>query len=170
MNNFKIKLPSFNNGKNLFSFNIKDAFFEEFPFSEIKHVSMNASGTIFKERGKTSLNLIITGKINKLACDICTEDLSVEISSETNMIIKRTDENLFSNDEIYYIKKTENSIDIKKLIFELIILNIPKKRCHPLDVNGNSTCDKEMIELIEKYKHKQKITSDPRWDVLKDLK
>ena len=170
MNNFKIKLPSFENGKNLFSFNIKDSFFEEFPFSEIKHVNICANGTIYKERGKTSLNVIISGRINNLSCDICTENLSVEISTETNMIIKRTNENLFSNDEIYYIKKTENKIDIKQLIFELIILNVPKKRCHPLNEKGDSTCNKEMIKLIKKYKQKQKQSSDPRWDVLKDLK
>ena len=170
MNNFKIKLPSSNNGKSLFSFSIKDSFFEEFPFSEIKHASICANGTIYKERGKTSLSLIVSGKINNLPCDICTEDLSVEISAETNMIIKRTNENLFSNDEVYYVKKTENKIDLKQLIFELITLNIPKKRRHPLNEKGNIICNKEMIELVEKYKQKQKQTSDPRWDVLKNLK
>ena len=39
-------------------------------------------------------------------------------------------------------------IDLTQLIFELIVLNIPKKRKHPLNKEGNSTCNKEMIELV----------------------
>ena len=36
MNIFTIKLGSITNGKNLFSYVIKDQFFEEFEFTEVK--------------------------------------------------------------------------------------------------------------------------------------
>ena len=90
--------------------------------------------------------------------------------AETKVIIKITDEELPSTDEIFYIKKSENSIDLKQLIFELIILNLPKRRQHPLNEQGEITCNKEMVDLIEKYTVKEEKSSDPRWDALKDLK
>ena len=77
---------------------------------------------------------------------------------------------MFSKDEIIYVKKNENIIELKHLIFELIVLNIPKKRQHDLDKNQQSTCNKKMIALVEKYTKTNKKSSDPRWDELKKLK
>ena len=170
MNDFTVNLGSINSGKKSFSFTIKDKFFDTFPSSEVKHVDISATATLSKDIEKISLNLIIRGKIHRLPCDICAENLSLEISAETNMMIKKTNEQLFSNDEIYYIRKTDNKIDLKQLIFELIVLNVPKKREHPLNKEGNIICNKEMIELVNKYTQKEKESSDPRWDALKVLK
>ena len=170
MNDFTVNLGSINSGKKSFSFNIKDKFFDTFPSSEVKHADISATAALSRDIEKISLNLIITGEINKLPCDICAENISLEISAETNIIIKKTNERLFSNDEIYYIQKTDNKIDLAQLIFELIVLNVPKKRKHPVNKEGNSTCNKEMIELVKKYTQKEKKSSDPRWDALKVLK
>ena len=170
MNHFTVNLGSINSDKKSFSFNIKGKFFDTFPSSEVRHADISAIATLSKNIDKISLHLVIAGKIHRLPCDICTENLSLEISAETNMIIKKTNEKLFSSDEIYYIQKTDNEINLKQLIFELIVLNIPKKRKHPLSKEGNSTCNKEMIELVNKYTQKERQSSDPRWDALKVLK
>ena len=113
--------------------------------------------------------MCIRDRINQLACDICTDELSVEISGETNIIIKTTNEELISTDEIFYIKRSENQIDLKHLIFELIVLNAPTKQQHALDRQGNSTCNKEMIDLVNKYTKIQEKASDDRWDALKKI-
>ena len=49
-------------------------------------------------------------------------------------------------------------------------MNIPAKREHPFDKNGNRTCDKGMIELLNKYMPGKSKLSDPRWDALKNIK
>ena len=170
MNNFTVKLGSITNGKNSFSFEIKDQFFESFTFSDIEHANISAIVTLIKDGENISLNLIIKGEINQLACDICTDELSVKISGETNVMIKKTDANLVSTDEIFYIKKSENKLDLSHLIFELIVLTAPKKRQHALDKQGNSTCNKEMVDLVSKYTQIKERTSDPRWDALKEIK
>jgi len=170
MNEYKIKLGEITNGKNSFSFEIKDQFFEAFTLSDAEHVEIIATALLDKDGDKLALTLTIDGKINKLLCDICTEEISVNITAETNVMIKITDEDLTSTDEIFYIKKSENSIDLQQLIFELIILNLPKKRQHPLNTKGEVTCNEEMVNLIKKYTVKQEKSSDPRWDALKDLK
>ena len=170
MHNFTVKLGSITNGKNSFSFEIEDQFFEAFTFSDLEHANISAIARLDKDGENISLNLTIDGQINQLACDICTDELSVKISGETNVIIKKTDEDVASTDDIFYIKKSENKLDLKHLIFELIVLNAPKKRQHPLDKQGKVTCNKEMVNLIEKYTVQEEKSSDPRWVALKDLK
>ena len=170
MNDFKIKLGAINGGENCFSFEIKDQFFEEFTLSDVEHANVTATALLDKEGDRLALTLTIDGKINKLLCDICTDEISVDITAETKVIIKTTDEDLVSTDEIFYVKTSENAIDLKQLIFELIILNAPKRRQHPLDKQGKVTCNEEMVDLIEKYTVQEEKSSDPRWDALKDLK
>ena len=170
MNDFTVKLGSITNGKNSFSFEIKDKFFETFTFSDVENANITAVATLNNHGENIALNLIIDGQINQLICDICTDELSVKISAEADIIIKKTDENLASTDDIFYIKKSENKLDLKQLIFELIVLNCPRKKQHPLNELGHSTCNKEMIDLVNKYTQVKEKASDVRWDALKSLK
>tara|TARA_B100000579_G_C22462713_1_gene679682 strand:+ start:108 stop:329 length:222 start_codon:yes stop_codon:yes gene_type:complete len=68
------------------------------------------------------------------------------------------------------LKKNENILNLKQLIYELIIVSVPKKRVHPIDKKGNNTCNQEMVALVKKYTESQKMSSDPRWEGLKNLK
>ena len=169
MNDFTVNLGLINAGKKSFSFEIKDQFFESYTFSDVEHANISAIAQLDKDGNNISLNLTINGKINQLACDICTEKLSIGVSAEMNLLIKRTNDDLVCTDEIFYIKKNENKLDLKHLIFELIVLNVPKKRQHTLDKDGNSNCNKEMVDLVKKYTKIEENTSDPRWDALKKL-
>ena len=170
MNGYKIKLGSITNGKNSFSFEIKDQFFEAFTLSDVEHAEIIVTALVNKDGDKLVLTLQIDGTINKLLCDICAEEISINIKAVADLIVTKTDKDLISTDEILYIKNSDNSIDLKQLIFELIILNLPRKRQHPLNKKGEVTCDKKMVSLIEKYTVKEEKLADPRWDALKDLK
>ena len=170
MNEYKIKLGSITNGKNSFSFEIKDQFFDAFTLSDVEYAKINATALVNKDGNKLGLTLQIDGTVNKLLCDICAEEISINIKTAINLIVTKTDKDLISTDEILYIKNSDNSIDLKQLIFELIILNLPKKRQHSLNNKGKVTCDKKMVSLIEKYTVKEEKLSDPRWDALKGLK
>ena len=157
MDDFIIKLGSVSSNKSSFFFKIKDTFFEDFVFFEFKNVDINVNVTLFKDLNKISLKLLLEGKINDVPCDLCNQHLSIDINCSTKLII-------------IYLQKNENSINLKQIIFELIVVNIPAKREHPVDKNGNSTCDKGMIELLNKYMPGKSKLSDPRWDALKNLK
>ena len=137
MNDFIIKLGALTSGINSFSFDIKDQFFEAFTLSDVEHADIIATALLDKDGDKLGLKLRIDGKINNQLCDICTEELSIDITAETDVVLKITDEDLHSTDEIFYIKKSENSLNLKQLIFEIIILNLPNKRQHPFDEVGN---------------------------------
>ena len=89
MNNFTVKLSSIKPGVNSFNFKIRDQFFEAFTFSDIKHGNISAIATLIKDGENISMNLIVAGQINQLNCDICADDLSVDISTEADFIIKK---------------------------------------------------------------------------------
>ena len=170
MNDFKIKLGSINGGENCFSFEIRDKFFEEFTLSDVEYANITATALLDKEEDRLVLTLTIDGEIHKLLCDICTDEISLDITAKTKVIIKTTDEDLVSTDEIFYVKTSENAIDLKQLIFELIILNLPIRRQHAFNEDGSSNCNEEMIDLVNKYTVTEEKSSDPRWDALKKLK
>jgi uncharacterized metal-binding protein YceD (DUF177 family) len=169
MSNFTVKLGTITSNKKSFSFEVRDSFFEAFSFSELVHANISAIATLDKDGENISLNLKIKGQINQLDCDICAHKLSVHVFGEANLIIKKTNEDLLSTDEILYVKKHENQLNLKHLIFELIVLSTPKKRQHALDKQGKRTCNKEMLNLLNKYTQTHEKTSDPRWDALKNL-
>ena len=72
--------------------------------SDVEYAEIIATALLDKDGEKLALTLQIDGKINKLLCDICADEISVNINAETNVIIKTTDDDLSSTDEIFYIK------------------------------------------------------------------
>mgnify|MGYP001202905847 FL=1 len=171
MNKFSVQLDTIKDdtGKKSFSFDINDSFFEAYAFSDIEHVDITAYAELKNDGENILLNLMIDGKINKLLCDICAEELSISITGETNIIIKKTNEKLVSTDEIVYLKRNENKLNLQHLIFELIVVNTPTKRQHALDKEGNRTCNKKMINLLNQYTTVKEKSPDPRWNILKNL-
>ena len=114
MSDFKINLGAITNGSSLFSFEIKDTFFEAYTFSEVRNADITATALLEKNSKKLELNLSIDGQIHKLLCDICAEELSIDISAETKVIIQKTNDDLISTDEIFYVK-------IKNHLFKFIL-------------------------------------------------
>ena len=168
MNEFRIKLGTLSNGTNLFQFKINKTFFEEFPLSEVKNASITAKAVIKKEIKNFKLHLIIEGFIYNMMCDICAEDLTLEIKATTDAIIQNNNTKL--DDEHVIIKTNENSIELKQIIFESIILNLPKKRQHKKNKHGKVECNQEMLDLIKKYRPTGFINSNERWNELKKIK
>ena len=170
MNEYRIRIRGIKEGIHSFTFEIKDSFFKAFSQSEVRCANIIATVLLEKENNKLELSIELNGKVNHLLCDICAEDISVDISSITKMIIKETSENLESTDEVIYVNSNENELSIDHLLFELITLSLPNKRQHPENEDGTTNCNIEMINLIDKYNNVEEKSSDHRWDALKDLK
>ena len=69
------------------------------------------------------------------------------------------------------IPEKEHELDLSQILYEFIVLSLPYQCIHPVDNQGNSTCDPEMIKQLAMHSgstKKQKQT-DPRWDQLKHL-
>ena len=70
------------------------------------------------------------------------------------------------------IPENEYQIDLAHVMYEYIVTALPIQHIHPDDENGQSTCDSEMLSLLEKMQQKENNENeiDPRWEKLKELK
>ena len=169
MDYYKIKVTGIKDGSYSNSFKIKDKFFETFAKSEIISADISASTMLLKEGSEMSLSININGVVNNIPCDICTEDISIPLSSSLNFILKEDDKDNNIEDDIIYLKSKENEICIQKHLFEMIVLAMPNKRRHELNSTDKRECNKEMVNLINKYTERTEKLSDPRWEALKDI-
>ena len=169
MNQYEIVVKGIKEGTHLFSFCIKDSFFKEMYNSEIKYANISAKVSLEKKHNTLQLFIKIRGKVNRLLCDVCTEEMSIEIENNTQMLIKESYTELDSTDEILYIKPTDHTVSIKQILFEMIVLSVPQKRQHKIDEKGKKKCNIEMIQLIDKYSSSPEKRFDERWSALKNL-
>ena len=110
MSDYRIKIGGIADGIHSFTFEIKDSFFKAFSQSEVKHATIIATVLLEKQSDKLALSIQLNGEVNHLLCDICAEDISVEIAFATKMIVKETSEDLESTDEIIYINSNDNEL------------------------------------------------------------
>ena len=170
MDSYTIQLTGVKDGSHCNSFEIKDKFFETFAQSEISKADIIADTILNKDGNQLSLNIKITGVIKNIACDICAEEITVPLSSSLTLIIKEEEHNENIADDVIYIASQENEVCIKNYLFEMVVLAVPKKRRHKLNSIEKGECNKEMVNLINKYTDKTEKSSDPRWEALKDIK
>jgi uncharacterized metal-binding protein YceD (DUF177 family) len=94
------------------------------------------------------------------------------VTGRNRLIVKFGETTVEENDVILILSDKEYEFNIAQYIYEYINLLVPMRHVHPDDVKGNSTCNREMLEIIEKVSHKQADPEeiDPRWEALKKLK
>ena len=105
MDYYKIKLTGIKDGVYSNSFEIRDEFFETFSQTEISSADIIAKTCLIKKDKKTTLEVEINGVINKIPCDICTEEIQVPISSKTSSIIQESGKEEATEEEIIYWSK-----------------------------------------------------------------
>lgn len=173
---YKIQFVGLAVGKHEFEFEVKDKFFENLDYSEIKNGNIKIDVNLLKQSSMMSLDFKVSGTV-KVPCDLCTEEFDLPISGEYQLIVKvggNADQN--EDDDIITVAANEHELDLSQYIYEYIVLSLPIKRVHPLDKKGKSTCDPEMVKKVESYltdepgEDDSEDGTDPRWDGLKGIK
>ncbi|MFC2138642.1 DUF177 domain-containing protein [Bacteroidota bacterium] len=171
MNNldqYVIPLKGLEEGQHSYHFKINDTFFDEFDNSEIKKGKLDVQVLLDKQTNVITLEFNIQGFINT-TCDLCLEHFDLNINSSNQLYIKFS-ENENDEDEVIYISESKHHINIAQYIYEFIHFNMPLKRVHPTDSNGESKCNIEMINAIKGFKKEESDEIDPRWEELKKIK
>ncbi len=165
-----VRIAGLKEGEHRQEFKIKDKFFEAYEQSEVKKGNFMIRTLLTLKGLDRKLSISIEGKITNLLCDYCAENLDWGVETTLNFVIKESQQETESTDEIIYVLVNQHQLNINQLIFEMINLTIPSKISHPLDENGNRKCKKEMLELIDKYAASEKEKTDPRWGELNKLR
>ena len=164
---YNIQFVGLEPGNHIFEFEVNDSFFEHFEYSLIQHGEVHVKVDLEKSERMMIFTINLEGNV-KVPCDRCTHDVSLPVSDTQQLIVKLGAEYGEESEDVVIIPETEYKFDLSTYIYEFIHLSLPARLLHPDDENGNSTCDPEMLQILEKLAPTESV--DPRWEALKNLK
>lgn len=166
-----IRFKGLKTGKHQFEFDLDRTFFEPFGNTEIENAACHVDVEMTRQERMLELQIHITGTV-EVHCDRCLGLFQLPRDIRETIHVKISDTEVVKSDDIIVIPDKEHELNISQFLYEFIVLSLPYQCIHPVDKEGNSTCDPEMIKQLEIHSgHKEKqIETDPRWDQLKQLR
>jgi uncharacterized protein len=149
---YAIPVSGLKEGRQCFDFEINKEFFDLFEDSEVKEGTLVAVVEADKRSSHIDLSVKIDGTV-RISCDRC---LGVFSHPEIDP-------------DIVTIPADDYEFDLKQYFYEYILLAMPIQRIHPVDSDGKSTCDSEMIRKLREHIISEEHGTDPRWDELKKI-
>ena len=181
---YSIPLRRLANGDHHFSLECGDKLFERVDTPLAEHGHLNVEVDVHKNDEMMTLDFDISGTL-LLQCDVCLGwfDYPIEDCGE-RITVKLGDKDAELDDDLYEVDANEERLDLGQWIYEMACVMIPLRCEHPLDEDGNPTCDPSMLKEMEKYvvrseedieRRKREAQGDeeivdPRWAALKQLK
>ena len=158
-------------GFHRFEYLIEGSFFALFPDAPITECSVKVTLELEKKETFFLLQFFIDGKV-KTACDRCLEAFHKEIFGDYQCLIKFSDElskGTNDDDEIQYITREDDYIDIAPLIYDYIILCLPMQLLGCKEAGEEPQCNQEVLKFL-KTQEADSDNPDPRWEGLNKLK
>ena len=151
-----------------FEYLISGTFFSNFADSDIEKCDIEVKVDLDKRENFFLLSFYIDGTV-EVPCDRCMEPYNQSVFGDYEVAVKfRNDDTIENEDEdVVYISKSDDFIDISNLIYEFILLSIPLRCVHPENENGESDCNQEVLKKLTSTKEEN---VDPRWAALEKLK
>ena len=154
-------------GQHEYEYQLKDAFFENLDYSEIKKADVRVDVRLNKQSSILILDFIVKGQVG-VPCDRCADELSVKIKGEYRLFVKLgEDTGVDTDQDVLTLAASEGELDIAHTLYEYTMLSLPAKRVHAKP----SECNEETIKKLKEIESAaQEQHTDPRWDLLKNLK
>ncbi|MDR1199863.1 MAG: DUF177 domain-containing protein [Prevotellaceae bacterium] len=136
-------------GRHDFIFEIDDKFFEQFDCSEIRQGQLSANVELNRLSDSMIANVTVKGEVTTV-CDRCLDNVAISIEYKGALLIKygKPDDNTDINDEIMYLNRGDDTINLARYIYESICVSLPIQRLH----SDESRCNEEMIKILKKMK------------------
>ncbi|RUT78804.1 DUF177 domain-containing protein [Ancylomarina longa] len=165
---YTIPFKGLKDGMHEFDFSIDEEFFKQFQTEEVYQGEAKIKVSFNKKSLVTTLSFELEGKLN-VACDRCLDPMEINVKGENSLFVKFGEEHEELAEDVIVISDSENEIPISQYIYELFTLNLPLSFIHPDDENGESTCNKEMIQKLNDFSVNEDEKIDPRWNDLRKL-
>ncbi len=165
---YNIAFKGLSQGKHIFDFEIDDKFFSAFEGGLVEKGRINVRLTIEKQSSLMIFWFDIQGTVN-VQCDRCLEMFDQSIKSQDRIFVKFGEKEYVDGDDVIWVGANDYQLNVSQLIYEFIGLAMPIKNNHPDDEHGNSTCDPEMIEKLNRYVIREEEKKTTVWNDLKKL-
>ncbi|HQV78361.1 MAG TPA: DUF177 domain-containing protein [Chitinophagales bacterium] len=152
-----------------FTYELTEKFFSNIEGAQIEKCAIQVNITFDKRQEPYHIEIDLDGTIWN-ECDKCTAQIPLSIHASYIVYAKFTTDATLTetdNEEIIYIARDDQYIDISQLLYDYIHVAIP---VHRICDNPGKTeyCDQEIIQLLDKQNEENNI--DPRWADLDKLK
>ncbi len=166
---YNIRYKGLRTGHHNLNFELEDSFFRNFDDPECRGGSIRIEAELEKKDDLLTFVFTFSQSV-KVVCDRCLEEFDLPLNFKTTLYVRFDEEGPQEDPEVLHLDPKENKICLARYFMESIRLNLPIKRTHPLDKNGESLCNMEMLRKLEQHLFKEnKENRDPRWDSLRDL-
>lgn len=148
LNSYTIPVKGLALGEHEVSYEVNDKFFKCFEHSEIQKGDVNVLVHAKRASSFIELDFEIEGEV-MVTCDRCLEEYPQHIRFEGSLFVKFS--SLIQEDEgdVIYVDPNEGELRLSQYIYESLSLSLPYQKIHPLDEEGKSTCNPEMLERLE---------------------
>lgn len=161
-----IPFTGLKDGKHLFDFSLDDRFFEAFEESEVKKGNLEVRIGLIKNPRFLELHFSLKGKA-QVMCDRCLDYFDMPVEYEDTLYFRFGEETYEQSENVIILSSRESEIDVSQYLYEFTHLSLPYRKVHPV-INGESTCNKSMVEQLNKFIVENK-RPDPGWDQLKAI-
>jgi len=165
---YNIAFKGLSQGKHIFDYEIADKFFSEFGGVVVEEGKVNVRLTLEKQSSMMIFWFDLKGTV-RVQCDRCLEMYDQPIESKERIFVKFGEKEFSDGDDVIWVSTNDYQLNVAQLIYEFICLAVPIKKIHPDDENGNTTCDPEMIEKLDKYIVRDGEANNSVWKDLKKL-
>jgi uncharacterized metal-binding protein YceD (DUF177 family) len=168
---------------------LDNQFFANIDNEDVQKGKVKVSLTITKNAGVFQMSFTLNGTV-VVPCDRCLDDMDYPVDTTARLIVKFGKDYSEESDEVVVIPESEGVINLAWFLYEFVALSISIKHVH-----APGKCNKQMQAKLKKHSAKSSeddddsfamenddeaiivhdddddaTPTDPRWDVLKDLK
>ncbi|HZL12180.1 MAG TPA: DUF177 domain-containing protein [Prolixibacteraceae bacterium] len=165
---YNIAFKGLSQGKHTFDYEVDGKFFSGFDGGVVDQGSVNVRITLEKQSSMMILWFDVKGIVH-VQCDRCLEMYDQPIEGLERIFVKFGEKEFIDGDDVIWVSTNDYQLNVAQLIYEFICLAMPIKKVHPDDENGNTTCDPEMIEKLDKYIVREGEEKNSVWNELKKL-
>ena len=166
-NNMIINVSGLGNGVTEYDCHLDYSFFEEYECTMVLDSDLDVTVEVNKAGMHLGVKCYIRGKI-AVPCDRCLEAVDVPMDVDCGVTVKFVkDISAFEDvddDDIMILPQGEAKVDLRQLIYDTVILNIPMTVVHE-DIED---CNPEIVKMLSGPKEVSDEHSNP-FGALKDL-
>jgi uncharacterized metal-binding protein YceD (DUF177 family) len=169
---FNISVSGLPGAGQQFDYELGEEFFAYFNHPDLKKGKLKAVVVMNRIEKSFSIDLTIAGSV-EIHCDRCLGNYDFPIQVTRHLFARNEaecSEADLEDDDIIVIKHGEHVINMAQHLHDFISLSLPYRKVHPEDESGVSTCDPDFIKRISNEEYHKPTGTDPRWDILKNLK
>ena len=171
---YDIAFLGLNPGTTEFDFELGTTFFEQDKTTYFNDIQAKVNLKLEKNSGFMQLKFEVGGMADIL-CNRCGNPLKIDLWDDFEMLVKLVDnpDEMNENNEdpdVFFISRTESHLNVKDWLFEFTILSIPQYPVCGEDEEGNSKCNQEVIQMLEKLTENEEKDTTTIWKGLDKFK